>query len=189
MSHKRDMAGSCERISFLPATMSIGQVTCRFTWNKDVQFFEQFVQLAFKLLYTPFILRNKKQHDIPRDDQQDRSPSFSCSTSQKGPPAMTTVFAALINDEAGFIVSAELVLVATIAVLGMVVGLSEVALNVSNELEDIGSAFGAINQTYVVQGIKGHQGYVGGTEFRDNIDHCDNTCDVQGIQGTAELSE
>ena len=99
---------------------------------------------------------------------------------------MTTLFAALINDEAGFIVSAELVLVATIAVLSMVVGLSEIALNVNNELEDIGSAFGAVNQTFYFQGVKGHQGYVGGTEFHDAVDHCDNTCDVQGIDGRAE---
>ncbi len=102
---------------------------------------------------------------------------------------MTTLLTALINDEAGFIVSAELVLVATIAVLAMVVGLSEVALNVNNELEDVGSAFGALNQTYVVQGIKSCQGYSSGTEFRDNIDHCDNTCDVVGIEGRGEYSE
>lgn len=102
---------------------------------------------------------------------------------------MTTLFAALINDEAGFIISAELVLVSTIAVLGMIVGLSEVALNVNNELEDIGSAFGAVNQTYYYQGVKGHQGYTSGTQFRDNIDHCDNTCDVQGIDGRGEYSE
>ncbi|HBN79405.1 MAG TPA: branched-chain amino acid aminotransferase, partial [Planctomycetaceae bacterium] len=37
---------------------------------------------------------------------------------------MTQLINNLYNDEAGFIVSAELVLVATIAVLGMVVGLS-----------------------------------------------------------------
>ena len=94
---------------------------------------------------------------------------------------MTNLFTALINDEAGFIVSAELVLVSTIAVLGMVVGLSEVALNVNSELEDVGSAFGAINQTYCLKGILGHQGYVSGTEFRDNIDFCDNTGDIQGV--------
>ena len=93
---------------------------------------------------------------------------------------MTTLFTALMNDEAGFIVSAELVLVASIAVLGMVVGLSEVALNVNEELEDVGSAFGAMNQTYCLKGILGHQGYVSGTEFRDNIDFCDNTGDIQG---------
>lgn len=102
---------------------------------------------------------------------------------------MTTALMALMNDEAGFIVSAELVLVSSIAVLAMIVGLSEVALNVNNELEDVGSAFGAINQTYCVKGILGCQGYSSGTEFRDNIDSCDNTCDVQGFADRGEYSE
>lgn len=97
-----------------------------------------------------------------------------------------TILNALINDEAGFIVSAELVLVATIAVLGMVVGLSEIALNVNNELEDVGSAIGAMNQTYCVKGIKGHQGYSSGTEFRDNSDFCDQTGDIQGAASQGE---
>lgn len=102
---------------------------------------------------------------------------------------MTNLINALINDESGFIISAELVLVSTIAVLAMVVGLSEVALNVNNELEDVGSAFGALNQTYAIKGVKGHQGSASGTEFRDNSDHCDNTCDVQGFDGRGEYSE
>lgn len=101
---------------------------------------------------------------------------------------MTTLFTALIHDEAGFIVSAELILVATIAVLGMVVGLSEIALNIDNELEDVGSAFGAMNQTYCLKGTLGHQASASGTEFRDNIDFCDNTCDVQGFSAPGELS-
>ncbi|MFO1041371.1 MAG: branched-chain amino acid aminotransferase [Planctomycetaceae bacterium] len=99
---------------------------------------------------------------------------------------MTNLINTLINDEAGFIISAELVLVSTIAVLAMVVGLSEVAINVNNELEDVGSAFGALNQTYCLKGILGCQGYVSGTEFRDNIDHCDSAGDIQGIAGTGE---
>ena len=99
---------------------------------------------------------------------------------------MTNLFTALINDESGFIISAELVLVSTIVVLGMVVGLSEVALNVNNELEDVGSAFGALNQTYVVKGILGCQGYSSGTEFRDNIDACDATGDIQSADPQAE---
>ena len=93
----------------------------------------------------------------------------------------------LIHDEAGFIVSAELVLVATVGVLAMVVGLSEVALNVNNELEDIGSAFGSINQTFVQKGVLGHQGYSAGTEFKDNADHCDNTCDIQPLEPHGEF--
>ena len=94
---------------------------------------------------------------------------------------MTALCTALIHDEAGFIVSAELMLVATIGVLAMVVGLSEIALNVNNELEDVASAFGSINQTFVVKGILGHGGYVSGTEYRDNIDKCDSDCDVQSF--------
>ena len=100
---------------------------------------------------------------------------------------MTTLFTKLINDEAGFIVSSELVLVASIGVLAMIVGLSEIALNVNNELEDVASAFGSINQTFVQKGVLGHQGYVGGTEFKDDKDHCDNVCDVQPLDPHGEF--
>ena len=100
---------------------------------------------------------------------------------------MTNLFSKLIHDEAGFIVSAELVLVATVGVLSMIVGLSEIALNVNNELEDVGSAFGSINQTFVQKGILGHQGYVGGTEFKDNVDHCDSDCDIQPLAPHGEF--
>ena len=57
------------------------------------------------------------------------------------------LFTALKNDENGFIVSAELVLVSTIVVIGMIVGLTELSYNVNEELEDVGSAIGGINQT------------------------------------------
>ena len=100
---------------------------------------------------------------------------------------MTNLFSKLIHDEAGFIVSAELVLVATVGVLSMIVGLSEIALNVNNELEDVGSAFGAMNQTFVQKGVLGHQGYSGGTEFKDNVDHCDSDCDIQPLAPHGEF--
>jgi hypothetical protein len=58
------------------------------------------------------------------------------------------IFNALKNDENGFIVSAELVLVGTILVVGMIVGLTELSYGVNEELEDLGSAIGSINQTY-----------------------------------------
>ena len=91
---------------------------------------------------------------------------------------MRTILAQLLNDEAGFIVSAELVLVATIGVLSMVVGLSEVAFNINQELEDVGSAIGAINQTYQYNGSRGHKGQAEGSAFWDNRDACDCDCDV-----------
>ena len=99
---------------------------------------------------------------------------------------MTTLFTKLINDEAGFIVSAELVLIATIGVLSMVVGLSEVALNINNELEDVGSAFGSINQSMHVQGICGHQGRSGGSCFTDKSDFCDKAGDIQSAGASGE---
>ena len=91
---------------------------------------------------------------------------------------MNALFTSLINDEAGFIISAELVIVATVAVLAMIVGLSEVSSNINNELEDIGSAFGSLNQSYQVQGSCGHHGNFGGSCFTDTRDFCDNTGDI-----------
>lgn len=89
------------------------------------------------------------------------------------------LFNALLNDEAGFIVSAELVLIASIAVLGLVVGLSEVALNVNNELEDVGSAFASINQGYSVNGTGGHKGRTKNSSFCDTADFCSGQYDIQ----------
>ena len=91
---------------------------------------------------------------------------------------MHALFTQLMNDEAGFIISSELVIVATVAVLAMIVGLSEVGINVNNELEDVGSAFGSMNQTFNLQGTTGHQSMVGGSMFQDRNDYCDETCDV-----------
>ncbi len=96
-----------------------------------------------------------------------------------------TAFTRLWNDQHGFIVSAELVLVATIAVLSMVVGLSEVALNVNNELEDVGSAFASMSQGYSASGLCGHKGHTSGSKFKDVADFCDGAKDIQpgGTQG------
>ncbi|MCG6154286.1 branched-chain amino acid aminotransferase [Rubinisphaera margarita] len=91
---------------------------------------------------------------------------------------MTNIINALYNDEAGFIISAELVLVATICVLGMVVGLSEVAFNVNQELEDVGAAFGSINQNFAYNGTAGHKGSIAGSTYNDEWDQCDDSCDV-----------
>ena len=97
-----------------------------------------------------------------------------------------TILAKLYRDEAGFIVSAELVLVSTIAVLAMIVGLSEVAHNVNNELEDVGSAFGNISQTFQYYGTCGHKGNTNGSSFYDVPDYCDNYCDIVSTPAVGE---
>ena len=93
-------------------------------------------------------------------------------------PTMNTLLA-LVREDAGFVVSAELVLIATIAVLSLVVGLSEVSNAVNQELEDVGSAFGSMNQSYCVQGLKGCKAHTPGGMFQDDYDDCDQACDIQ----------
>ena len=85
---------------------------------------------------------------------------------------------ALKNDENGFVVSAELVLVGTILVLGMIVGLTELSYNVNQELEDLGSGIGAINQTYYFTLASGRKGEAVGSTNLDFMDECDNSCDI-----------
>ncbi|MCA9090943.1 MAG: branched-chain amino acid aminotransferase [Planctomycetaceae bacterium] len=84
----------------------------------------------------------------------------------------------LYNDEAGFIVSAELVLVSTILVIGMVVGLSEISNGLNQELEDVASAFGSVNQSFRYAGLSGHKGTAFGSSFHDVADYCDSQFDV-----------
>lgn len=95
---------------------------------------------------------------------------------------------ALLNDEAGFIVSAELILIATILVIGLIVGLSEVQHAVVAELNDVGDAIGELNQTYEYTGFRGNKDDNGavvvkartfGSDFDDAEDDCDrNQCDI-----------
>lgn len=102
---------------------------------------------------------------------------------------MKNIAAQLLTDEAGFIVSAELVLVATIGVLSLIVGLSEVSFNVNNELEDVGSAIGSINQTYQYNGVSGYKGQSAGSVFWDRTDAGDSDSDVVcNVQPTGEDS-
>ena len=56
----------------------------------------------------------------------------------------------LWQDDSGFLISSELVLVSTLGVLGMTAGLAEVSQNVHNELHDTGTAFRGMNQSYSI---------------------------------------
>ena len=80
----------------------------------------------------------------------------------------------LLNDENGFIISAEMVLVLTIGVLSMVVGLTAVRDAVTHELNDISHAIGAVSQTYNVTGLeKDCHASIKGFGFNDDNDDCD----------------
>ena len=94
----------------------------------------------------------------------------------------------LWQDDAGAVLSAELVLILTIAVLALIVGLSEVAVAVNTELNDLSNAFGRLEQSFQYTGFNGTDGkgtgkaksQVVGATFLDAQDTCDinSACDL-----------
>ena len=94
----------------------------------------------------------------------------------------------LWDDDCGFVVSAELVLVARILVLGMIVGLVSLRDQVVQELGDVAAAFSQLVQSYSFSGITGHTASTAGSQFIDFSDFCDFGLNGGGDQpGTEPL--
>lgn len=55
--------------------------------------------------------------------------------------------------QAGFIVTIELLLLATICVIGLIVGMTNVRDSVLAELSDVSESIGALNQSYSVSAV------------------------------------
>ena len=92
----------------------------------------------------------------------------------------------LWNDESGVILSAEIVLVGTILVLGMLTGLVSLQASVVAELADLASAFGNLDQSYNVSGFYARtadnshtKAHTRGSLFNDAVDAA--ACDCQGV--------
>ena len=83
------------------------------------------------------------------------------------------LFHRLWNDEAGLVVSSELVFVTSIAAIGMIVGLSAARDGITSELADVGDAVTEYNQGYQVASIQGHGAAVAGSQYLDGTDFCD----------------
>ena len=90
------------------------------------------------------------------------------------------VFSRLWADEAGFILSSESVLIATVVVIGLLGGLTSVRDQVVQELGDVGAAIAALNQSYSFSAITAHQASTAGSSFEDMRDDCDTTLDNSG---------
>ena len=105
----------------------------------------------------------------------------------------------LWNNEAGFIISAELVLVLTIGVIGVITGLAHIQLALVQELNDVAGAIGSLDQSFSFVGFKccddkvgtgaGQTSFTRGAGFTDSGDHCDcgNNCDII-VQPTPHLA-
>jgi Flp pilus assembly pilin Flp len=93
----------------------------------------------------------------------------------------------LWRDEAGFVVSTELVLVATIVVIGLITGLTTIRDQVSTELADLADAISEVDQSYSFGAITAHASSTSGTLFDDATDFCEATAsgaDQNGGAGT-----
>ncbi len=88
----------------------------------------------------------------------------------------------LWNDEAGVILSAELVLIATILVLGMIVGLVELQTAVVTELGDLATSFGALDQSFNTSGFRSTgNGHKKSATYGANVIDVSDSCDCDAI--------
>lgn len=108
---------------------------------------------------------------------------------------MTMLLSTFVYDESGVVLSAELVLVATITVLGVIVGLGYVQSSVVSELQDVAAALSSLNQSYGYSGYRGcwkwwgRTSWTAGSSFWDIYDSCalwsslSGTSEVAGFYG------
>lgn len=83
---------------------------------------------------------------------------------------MRSLFSRLWNDDAGFIVSAELLFLFTITVLGLLVGWVSVRNAVVTELVEVANAIQSLDQSYSYLGITTNcaTSSTAGSSFTDN---------------------
>jgi hypothetical protein len=88
------------------------------------------------------------------------------------------------------------VLVLTVAVIGLMVGLSEVTHGIVQELNDVGDAIGHLNQSYFYSGFKALKddkslkSQYFGSKFEDFIDECDdNQCSLTCLAPVVETAK
>lgn len=87
---------------------------------------------------------------------------------------------ALWNDERGFIISAELVLIGTLCVLGLIAGMTLVRDSVAGEFTDIASAMRSLDQSYYYSGFRarktqgcGCKAWTAGSCFNQKGEKCE----------------
>lgn len=89
------------------------------------------------------------------------------------------------NDDSGALLTVEWVFMATILVIGLVVGLKTVQAAVQNEMEEVAGAIGALSQSYSFGGSSGCCASISGSRFTDTVNTypvstCTQSFDQQG---------
>ena len=71
------------------------------------------------------------------------------------------------NDEAGSVVSAELVTIGAVVAVGAVTGMQTVSTAVNDELKDVTKSIRSLNQSYSYRGFRGCNSMTAGSAFVD----------------------
>jgi hypothetical protein len=75
---------------------------------------------------------------------------------------MTRILLRLWNDDCGALLSSELLFVATILVIGVIIGLTNLREAINVELTELGNAFLALSQGFTISGSSGSNASVDG---------------------------
>lgn len=102
---------------------------------------------------------------------------------------MNKLMSRFVKSEDGFLISSELVILATIVVIGLLVGIAEIRNQVVSELGDVALAFGQLDQTYTYDGTV--DDFAGtatasttqGSQFLDNIDATNGQASITAPAG------
>lgn len=86
---------------------------------------------------------------------------------------LRTKLTLLWKDQHGVVVSAELIVICTVLVLGLLVGLTSLRDQVVQEFADISAAIGALDQSYSFAEDSDPDCRVAGSSFVDAADFCD----------------
>lgn len=89
-----------------------------------------------------------------------------------------------LNDEAGFLISAELVLIFTLVFCAVAVGVAMVKDSLVTELSDVAESIGALNQSYTFRSVTANNSVGSSNHAVCNgsgyVDEADD-CDCQGV--------
>jgi len=90
---------------------------------------------------------------------------------------MTHALRRFWSDDSGALLATEWIFIATILVIGLIVGLTSVRNAVLNEMEEVAAAIGSLSQSFSFGGIAGCCDFTNGSAFSDQpglfpIDAC-----------------
>jgi len=99
----------------------------------------------------------------------------------------------LLHDEAGVIVTPEIIIITTVGLLSLIAGWNAVSQSLAFELADVANSVGSLNQSYSYRGLRaGRHATCGGGGFADspstfNVQTSTATINATGADGRIDI--